>query len=111
MNVCFNGYGENVVTFETEGTVTAGDPVMISGSGKVSAASGEFCGICRSVRNGYAAVQLAGYARVPYTTAPDAGYAMLTASSGKISAGSGTGAREFLVVDVDTTAQIAGIIL
>ena len=53
MNVCFNGYGENVLTFETEGNVTAGDPVMISDSGTVEKADGAFCGICLNVRNGY----------------------------------------------------------
>lgn len=110
MNVCFNGYGENVLTFETQGTINVGDPVMISANGKVSAASGNFCGICTAVRNGYAAVQMTGYATASYTTAPSVGYSKISASGGKINANS-TNGREYLVVDVDTTAKTFGFIL
>ena len=111
MNVCFNGYGENVFTFETSGAVNAGDPVMVSANGTVAKASGAFCGICLNVRNGYAAVQLKGYARVGYSsTAPTVGYAKLVGSSGKVEVDASNG-REYLVIDVDTTAQTAGIIL
>lgn len=110
MKVSFNGFGENVVTFETDGTVSAGSPVMISASGKVKSATGTFCGICVSERNGYAAVQLSGYVSVPYDTAPSVGFAKLVGSGGKISADN-TNGREFLVVDIDTNAKTAGIIL
>ncbi|MBR2177146.1 MAG: hypothetical protein IJ861_09415 [Clostridia bacterium] len=110
MNVCFNGYGENIVTFEAEGNITAGAPVMVSGSGMVKAASGVFCGICTGVRNGYAAVQLDGFVRVPYGTAPSAvGFAKLTASGGKVS--TSDSGREYLVVDIDTAGKTIGIIL
>ena len=110
MNVSFNGFNENIVTFEANGTIDVGSPVMITANGKVSAANGAFCGICRSVRNGYAAVQLRGYAVVPYTDAPLVGYSKLSAASGKITADNSNG-REFLVTDVDTTAKTAGIML
>ncbi len=110
MNVCFNGFGENVLTFETQGTIAVGDPVMITGNGVVQAASGRFCGICTNIRNGYASVQLSGYARAAYTTAPDVGYSKITASGGKINA-DGTNGTEYLVLDVDTTAKTFGFIL
>lgn len=111
MNVRFNGFGENVLTFETQGTVNAGEPVMISSSGKVSAASGAFCGVCRAVRNGYAAVQLSGYVTVPYSAAPNVGYVKLASSGGSVAASEASGAREYLVADVDTVAGTVGIIL
>ncbi len=110
MNVSFNGFGENVVTFETEGSVSAGMPVMVSASGKVKAASGVFCGICLGVRNGYAAVQLSGYVKTAYDTAPAVGYTKLVGKNGKISTDASDG-REYLVVDIDTVAKTAGIIL
>lgn len=109
MNVSFNGFGENVVTFEVQGTVNAGDPVMVTSSGKVAAASGSFCGVCVNVRNGYAAVQIRGYMRFPYTTAPQAGYAKLSALGGKVSADAD--GREYLVLDVDSAAGTFGMIL
>lgn len=110
MNVSFNGFGENVVTFETEGSVGAGMPVMVSASGKVKAANGVFCGICVGKRNGYAAVQLSGYVKVAFDSAPAVGYTKLVGKSGKVSTDTSTG-REYLVVDIDTVAKTAGIIL
>ena len=64
MNVNFNGYDENVLTFEAGTNLkTAGVPVKMTDDGKVTACtSGEvFCGICLSLRGGYATVQLKGY--------------------------------------------------
>ncbi len=110
MNVCFKGYGENVVTFEIDGSITDGAPVMVSDSGKVKAASGAFCGVCVSQRGGYAAVQLNGYAKLPYGTAPSVGYAKLSASAGKVNKDD-TNGREYLVVDINTTDKTVGVIL
>ena len=111
MKVSFNGFGENVATFEAASSITDGAPVMITDNGKVSAASGAFCGICRGCRAGYAAVQLSGYCRFEYTTAPDAvGYNKLSAASGKVSKDTANG-REYLVVDIDTTDHTIGIML
>ncbi len=111
MKVSFDGFGENVLTFETQGTITAPAPVMLTANGKVGAASGAFCGICTAVRNGYAAVQVKGYVRVPYSgTAPTVGFVKLKASDGKAVVDASNG-REYLVIDVDTTAGTAGIIL
>ncbi len=111
MKVSFNGFGENTVTFEIQGTINNGAPVMVTSNGKVSAANGAFCGVCINQRNGYAAVLLRGYAKVPYSgTAPTVGYAKLTSTSGKIAVDNSNG-RSVLVIDVDTTGKTAGIIL
>ncbi|MBQ3929026.1 MAG: hypothetical protein II711_02925 [Clostridia bacterium] len=110
MNVSFNGYGENIATFETAADVTVGAPVMISDNGKVSAATSAFCGVCKGLRNGYAAVQLDGYVRLPYTGTVTVGYTKLVINSGKIKTDT-TNGRQILVVDVDTADGTAGIIL
>ena len=112
MNVSFNGFDEGIITFEAADGVTAGAPVMITANGKVSSAgTGDFCGVCKSVRGGYAAVQVRGYVQIPSTGSISPCYTKLIgASGGKVKADS-TNGREFLVVDADSTANIVGIIL
>ena len=112
MNVAFNGYGEGVMTFEAASGVTAGSPVEITANGRVAAVtSGAFCGICTGVRSGYAAVQLSGYVNVPSSGSISLGYQKLgAATGGKVKADS-TNGREYLVVDVDSTANTVGFIL
>lgn len=110
MNVSFNGYNEGIVTFEAESSVETGTLVAMSANGKVKAATSEFCGICIAARCGYASVQLAGYARVPYSGTLSVGYKKLAVSSGKAAVDNSNG-RDILVVDVDSTAGTAGIIL
>ncbi len=110
MNVSFNGFGENILTFEFQGDLSVGDPVMIVSSGTVQKASGKFCGICTGVRNGYASVQVSGYARASYTTAPAVGYSKISAENGKINADSSNG-REYLVIDTDSSEKTFGFIL
>ena len=61
MNVNFNGFGENAATFIADKTLTeAGMPVKMKDNGTVAKcdASENFCGVCVSVRGGYAVVQL-----------------------------------------------------
>ena len=68
MNVNFNGYGENVLTFIADSGLTeTGVPVKVIDDGTVAKCGGNdnFCGICVGLRDGYAAVQLAGYVRTP----------------------------------------------
>ncbi len=111
MNVNFNGYGENVVTFIADSTLTEADvPVKVSADGTVApCASGDlFCGICVGVRDGYAAVQLSGYATVKTSSKLATGYQTLAAAaSGKVA--TNTSGRQLLVVNSTTTE--AGIIL
>nr|WP_319489387.1 hypothetical protein [uncultured Caproiciproducens sp.] len=113
MNISLNGCGENVATFEAGSGVTAGTPVKMTGNGLVGtgAALDAFCGVAVSVRGGFAAVQLGGYVKVPYSgTTPVVGYQKLNcAGNGKVQVES-TG-RSMLITDVDTTAQTCGIIL
>lgn len=129
MKVSFNGYGENVATFECAEGVSKGKLVKISDNGKVSACSSgdKFCGVAIDIRNGFASVQLSGYTTVKINGSVSCGYQnlvahasdtvkvqneMLTAASdgGAVTVTTQAG-REILVVDVDTTANTAGIIL
>lgn len=112
MNVNFNGYGENVATFIAGSNLTdAGVPVKVTADGTVSACgSGDaFCGICVGVRDGYAAVQLSGYATVQTTSKIAAGYQKLAAGANGAVVTNTSAGREYLVVD--STASQAGIIL
>ncbi len=112
MNVSFNGFNEQIATFEAVSGVAAGKPVALSANGKVQAVtSGAFCGICTGVRDGYAAVQLQGYIRVPYSGTLTVGYKQLAAATGGKVTVDTTNGREYLVVEVDSTAGIAGILL
>ncbi len=111
MNVNFNGYGENVATFVADSSLTAaGVPVKITADGTVGKCSANdiFCGICVGLRDGYAAVQLSGYAKVGVTAKLTLGYSKLAAAaSGKVAAN--TNGRDILVIDSTTTS--AGIVL
>jgi len=114
MKISLNGCGENVATFEADISVTAGMPVKMTGNGIVGAcaAKEQFCGLAVSVRGGFAAVQLGGYAQVPYSgaAAPAVGYQTLNgAGDGRVQV-EATG-RSILVTDVDTTAKTCGMIL
>ena len=110
MTVSFDGYNANTITFEAASGVTVGLPVMISANGKVSNATSTFCGVCKSLKNGYAAVQLDGYVRLPYTGSIAVGYKQLVVDDGEIKVDT-TNGREYLVTDVDSTTNTAGIIL
>lgn len=110
MTVSFDGYNANTITFEAASGVTVGLPVMISANGKVSNATSTFCGVCKSLKNGYAAVQLDGYVRLPYTGSIAVGYKQLVVDDGEIKVDT-TNGREHLVTDVDSTTNTAGIIL
>ena len=111
MNVNFNGAGENVLTFIAADSVTeAGTLVKISANGTVAkcAAGDAFCGVTLAVRNGYAAVQMSGYAALPATEQIDVGYQTLAATASGAAEVSENG-RELLVID--STATQVGVIL
>lgn len=113
MELSFMGYGEKAATFAAADGVMAGMPVKLTADGTVGpcAAGDLFCGAALNVRGGYAAVQLAGYMRLPYDgTAPEAGYQSLAAAAtGKIAVNAA--GRSLLVIDVDTAAKTCGLIL
>lgn len=113
MEISMMGYGENTATFTAQEALLPGDLVKMTGSGTVGPCDvGDlFCGVAVNVRGGFAAVQLSGYATLPYTgEAPAPGYLPLSA------AGSGTvqqdaAGRTLLVVDVDAGAKTCGVLL
>ena len=110
MNVSFEEIGRLAVTFGHEGC-QAGQVCKVSANGTVApcAAGDKLCGIVEGVRGDYAAVQVAGFAEVPYSGSVALGHVSLCADgSGGVKAGAG---REYLVVSVDENAQTAIIML
>ncbi|ARP49531.1 MULTISPECIES: hypothetical protein [Caproicibacterium] len=104
METSMNGYGENAATFLCKTQLTPGTPVMVTANGTVSAASGNFCGVVLSWRDGVAAVQMEGYVQLPYSGAkPALGYQTLTAANGKVAVSTADGGVQRLVVDTDST--------
>lgn len=115
MNVAFDGYGENVLTFEAASGLAVGDLVKISANGTVAKCSkteGEaFCGICVNVRDGLAGVQLKGYCRVKYTGSLALGFQSVGTTDGETVKVLSSGGVNVLVTDLDTSASVAGMIL
>ena len=100
MNVSFEEIGRMAVTFAQEGC-RSGQVCKIGGDGKVvpCAAGDKFCCIVESLRGGFAAVQLEGFATVNVSGTVSAGYVNLCADgNGGVKVGTG---REYLVVSVN----------
>ena len=112
MNVDFKGFGENVATFAADSGLTApGVAVKVTEDGKVAkcSANDKFCGICIAVRDGYATVQLRGYAEFKAGSKIAPGYQKLAAnSSGGVAINDSAG-RELLVVC--STVSMTGVLL
>jgi len=119
MNIELKGYMESVATFYAD-NATPEYPVKISANKKVAdAANGDiFAGIAVNFRpgvagSGFAGVQTAGYAELPFSgTAPALGYKELAAdgAGGVKAVTAGTG-RVYLVVNADANAKRIGFIL
>lgn len=112
--VSFEGIEMAVVTFR-EKDVTAGAPVAMDSGGTVknAPAGAALVGLALNVRGGCAAVQVKGYAQLPYsgTAAPALGWSRLTADgSGGVTTAT-TGGREYLVVQVDSDGKTVGLFL
>ena len=116
MSVAFEGIDRLVVTFQAE-NVTAGAAVVMGGEGSVkNAASGQVpVGVALHARDGHAAVQLRGFARVKYSgsSAPALGWTALVADSsgGVRAAGSGESGRLCLVVERESEKKTVGLFL
>lgn len=112
MQVCYEGIGEMVATFQVGAGVKAGHVVKMSGSGQVDACNvgDRFCGVALAPVQGYAAVQVGGFARVQYTgQAPAEGFVKLAGDGqGGVKVDEDNGG-ELLVTAVDESAQIAVI--
>ncbi|MBR4049242.1 MAG: hypothetical protein IKK09_01965 [Clostridia bacterium] len=114
MSVSFKGINEQVVTFSTVEELAAGTLVTVSANGTVSpcAANGKIVGVVVSSRENIAAVQISGFVTLPYSgSAPALGVtAIAAASDTKIKADS-TNGKLVTVLEVDTAALTAGILL
>ena len=114
MSVSFKGINEQVVTFRTDEELAAGTLVTVSDNGTVSAcpANGKIVGVVVSCRGNLAAVQISGYITLPYSgSAPALGVtAIAAASDTKIKADS-TNGKLVTVLEADTAALTAGILL
>jgi len=107
MKISFDGIGVQTVTFKAASGVTAGIPVKISANDTVAACSAgdAFVGVTGKVESdGFAAVALHGFVKLPYTgdTAPEVGWSTLSGDgSGGVAVDAG--GMPYLVVSVDTT--------
>ncbi len=110
MNIGFNGFCENTVTFEADSTVEKGSLVKLIDDNTVAACeSGDkVAGVCVNVREGYCAVKLYGYAEIPVEGAVNIGYQTLSAANASSLKYDAEG-REYLVVSAGT--DTVGVIL
>ncbi len=110
MEICFDGIGQAVATFQTAEGMETGKAVAMTGSGAVGlGTSGDLpCGVTVGAeRGGAVAVQIAGVATVAYSgeTAPTVGYCALTCDGkGMLAKAEGSGLT-CLVLAVDETAK------
>ncbi len=106
----FNGFCDYTVTFEADETVEQGTLVKMIDDNTVGActAGDKVCGVCVNVREGYAAVKIAGFTEVAVNGGVSVGFQKLSAADG-LAFKADTEGREYLVVSAD--ADTAGIIL
>ena len=113
MAVSFSGINENYVTFKVNGEVNSGDLVTMHSNDTVKAcANGDsIVGVARSVRNGYASVQITGVVTIKYVTnAPGLGIRPMEAHASDEAVISQTG-RRLLVVSQDQANGVFTAIL
>ncbi len=110
MNISFNGFGDNTVTFEADTSLTcAGVPVTITQQGKAALCEegDTICGVAVNVRGGYAAVQLKGYVELPVSG--DCGYGfvkLVAAADGKVKVSDSGNPVLVVSADADTVGFI-----
>lgn len=100
MNISFNGFEENTVTFAKEDTLTkAGVPVKITADGTVAPCEqgDKICGVATAVRGDYAAVQLKGFVQLKTQEEIPTGFVKIAAAADGKAMVSESG-REVLVV-------------
>ena len=110
--ISFEGIGEVAATFACEDGVEAGKTVKVTGTGLVGpcAAGDRFCGVALSVKDGYAAVQVAGLVTLAVSgQGVSEGWLRLTAdgSGGVKMAGDGDNGGEYLVAAVESGSAVA----
>ena len=113
MAISFGAIGEKYVTFLAGASAEDGKLCKVTANGTVGkcAANDAFCGVITQVRGGTASVLMGGYVELPYTgAAPSLGFCAL-AAGGADCVKAAEGGREYLVVNVDTTAKTVGLFL
>ena len=114
MDICFEGIGQTAATFRADSAVRPGMAVTLTAGGTVGLGkAGDLpCGVAAGpARNGAAAVQIGGVAKVAYygDTAPAAGWQGLACDgTGGVKAVS-TGGLKCLVLSVDAGEKTAVI--
>lgn len=115
MGISFHGFHAKVITFYAGESCEVGKAVTISEDGEAvkAANNGRFIGICTSLRNGVAGVQVEGYVELPYSgTAPKHGVnRLICAANDCLAASSDDMAQYYKILKVDTDNKIVGFIL
>ena len=105
----FEDIGAVVATFAAGSGVKGGQVVKLTGNGAVDAcaAGDSFCGVALEPRKGGAAVQVKGFAAVPYTGTLTVGWTALVAD-GQGGVKTNTTGVQTLVVSVEETDDEGG---
>lgn len=114
MSISFKGFNEQVLTFKTEAELAAGTLVKMSGNGTVAPCeSGDkIIGVVISCRDNTAGVQVGGYITLPYSGAePSPGYCSICAASETEITQDSSNGKLLAVLETDTAAATAGILL
>ncbi len=110
-NISFKGFNSKALTLPCSEDVQVGDVVVINQTGICVKAneSDNFIGICLAKRGNNAAVQVTGYAELPFTGELVYGVDFLAANgdNGVASADNGVYCR---IIKIDNTNNIAGFI-
>ena len=117
MSVNFEGILDEVVTFDFKAGVESGKLVKMSENDTVEncAADDNFIGVCVNRASDNAGVKIKGFVTLTYATgsgisAPSVGYNKLVCASDS-AVKVGASGREYLAVNVDTTAKTVTILL
>lgn len=104
MDINFNGFNEQVITFKADDLVFEGCLVKMKESGVVTKATedGEFLGVCLIARDGYASVQVEGYVEIDLTGEVDVGEVALCATTSGVKAAEAGKTYRVLFVGTDT---------
>lgn len=104
MDINFNGFNEQVLTFMADDLVTEGCLVSLSESGTVTKASDDdsFIGVCLNVKDNYAAVQVEGYVEIDLTGEVSVGDQILNATTSGVKAAQTGKSYRVIYVGTDT---------
>ena len=115
MDVSFNGIGDKLVTFLSNGA-EKGQVVKVSGEGAVAPCEndGVFDGVAVLADGGYAGVRLRGFVDVAYSEdseAPKVGHNTFVADGNGGVRVDKTNGKDYLTVAVDTVNRVATILM